>query len=94
MTNTKLPKGKVIDHVNGLKTDNAWSNLRLTTPRGNNQNKKIHRQGRLVGYTFDKKRQLYVAQISINQRAKRLGCFTSEIEAHQVYIKACEEIGE
>jgi hypothetical protein len=94
MTNQKIPIGKVIDHINGIKTDNSWSNLRLTTPRGNSQNKEIHRQGRLVGYTFDKKRQLYVAQISINQKNKRLGYFTSELKAHQAYMQACDKIGE
>jgi hypothetical protein len=94
MTNTRLPKGRIVDHVNGVKTDNWWTNLELSTYRRNSQNKKVHREGKLVGCYFDKLHQKFRSRIVIKGKAKHLGLFQTELEAHRAYKKACAEIGE
>lgn len=94
MTNQKLPRGMIVDHVNGIKTDNSWENLRLATYRMNNQNKKTHRNGKLVGCYFDKQHKKYRAKICIaKNKYKHLGLFKTEIEAHKAYMSACKEMG-
>lgn len=94
MNNEKLSKKMVVDHRNGIKTDNRWSNLELKTYRQNNQNKKVHRNGKLVGCYFDKQHQKFRARININGKVKHLGLFTTELEAHNVYKKACAQLSE
>lgn len=39
----------IIDHINGIGTDNRLCNLRSTTPSGNAVNQVIHRKGRIPG---------------------------------------------
>lgn len=47
----------IIDHVNGLRHDNSWSNLRNGTMKDNAQNKKQHR----------KKNGTYIPYLGITQ---------------------------
>ena len=64
-TGKDIPEGMWIDHKNGNKLCSTMSNMRLVTSRLNNQNKKMHREGQLVGCYFDKSRGKYHAQINI-----------------------------
>lgn len=77
----------LIDHIDGNGLNNRFSNLREVTFRKNSQNKKIHRYGKLLGASFHKRDQCWRSQIWIDNRKKHLGCFNSELEAHQRYIK-------
>ena len=58
-TGKDIPQGMQIDHKNGNKLCSTMSNMRLVTNRQNNQNKKIHRAGRLVGATYNKERNCW-----------------------------------
>lgn len=82
----------VIDHVSGDKLDDGIENLRLTTQRENCQNRTAHRNGRLTGCCLDKRWNKWLARIKINGKSIHLGLFTTEQEAHNIYIKACELI--
>lgn len=86
-----IPSGYVIDHIDGNKTNNTICNLRLVTVRENNQNLYIHRQGRLPGCTFYKRNGKWKSQITIKGRNYHLGYFDTELEAHQIYLKALKE---
>src|SRR5574344_1544156 len=77
-TGEDIPEDMVIDHINGNKLDNRIENLRLVNQRVNTQNKKAHRQGKLVGCYFDKCRDRYKAQVQIGKKAIYLGRYATE----------------
>jgi HNH endonuclease len=83
-----------LDHWNGIKDDNRICNLRDFTNRQNQQNRKSHREGRLVGTTFVKAKNKWRARITIKGKRKSLGLFSTELEAHEAYMKALKELDE
>jgi len=85
-----IPKGLIIDHVNGCKTDNNIENLRLVTQRENGQNRYTHRGGRLVGCYYNNTAKKWTARIQINGTHFYLGNYNTEMEAHDVYCNACD----
>lgn len=76
-----------IDHINGDRSDNRLENLRLVTNRQNQQNRDIHRNGKLVGAVFHKQTKKWNAQTMINGKSMSLGYFDTEREAHAKYVK-------
>lgn len=84
-------KGQIVDHLNGNMLDNRRSNLRVCTQRENMCNQTMHRNGRLVGaqkYYGGK----FLSRIRIDGVYKRLGVFDTEIEAHQAYLSAYNDM--
>lgn len=86
---------RVIDHINGDRQDNRICNLRSTSARGNAQNMKQHREGRLVGASYVKHIDKWVAQVTYKGDNERLhtniGYYKTEQEAHDAYMAYCEE---
>ena len=82
-----------IDHINGDKTDNRIVNLRHVTTRQNCNNFKIHRRGKLVGASWEKRRLKWESYIHFGNKKKHLGYFNSELEAHQRYMDHRRECG-
>jgi hypothetical protein len=82
-----------IDHINGDRSDNRFCNLREVTHRENTQNKKCHREGKLVGVTYRpiNKNNKWQAQIQIEGKRIYLGCFPTQIQAHHAYLSALEK---
>lgn len=91
-TGKDIPQGMEIDHINGNKIDNRIENLRLVTKRGNQQNLKTHRAGRLVGSTYRKARNCWQSQITIDKTYITIGYYKTEQEAHEAYKIACKYI--
>lgn len=81
-----------VDHIDGNKHNNRAENLRWTTQRGNCQNMEIHRNGRLQGATFNKGKNKWESQITINGKNKHLGSFKAELQAHLKYKEYLEKI--
>lgn len=81
------PRGQ-IDHINGIKTDNRISNLRVVDTRGNSINRKVHRSGKLPGAHFDKRHNRWQALISINGKNTHIGMFATDKEAARAYSQA------
>lgn len=88
MTGTR-PRGE-IDHLNGTRSDNRWSNLRDVPPVINKQNVRFARSNNkscgLLGVTRDKKQ--WRASIKVEKRLMHLGTFDTPEAAHDAYLKA------
>lgn len=83
---------KMIDHIDGDRNNNRIENLKPTNMRKNQQNRSTHRSGRLVGAKWHKRDQIWEASIFIKGRAKYLGRFATEKEAHISYLNALKEV--
>ncbi len=80
-----------IDHVNGIRNDNRWNNLRSASRKKNAQNHTKPRSDNKSGYlgvSFDSKRNKWTARIKINSTYKYLGRFDIKEDARDAYIKA------
>lgn len=85
-----LEKGtwpKMIDHIDGNTLNNHISNLRAANDSTNQQNRKQHRKGKLVGAHWNKIHQVWTSSIRIDKKSFYLGRFKTELEAHQAYLK-------
>jgi hypothetical protein len=91
-TGNDIPQGMQIDHINGDKLDNRIENLRLVTNRQNQQNRKKHRAGRLVGATYCKIYHNWQSKIVIDKTSIKIGRYKTEQEAHEAYKIACKYI--
>lgn len=81
-----------LDHINGDRTDNRISNLRLADDYVNAQNQRVAQRSNkstgLLGASFHKHTGRYVAVIRIGGKSKHLGLFDTAQAAHEAYIAA------
>ncbi|MCK9994539.1 MAG: hypothetical protein Dbin4_03059 [Alphaproteobacteria bacterium] len=79
-----------LDHMNGVRDDNRWDNLREATNAENSQNRNINSNSTsgLMGVCWHKQRQKLRAEIQIAGRKKHLGLFTTPEDAHAAYLAA------
>jgi hypothetical protein len=95
----EIPKGCELDHINCVRSDNRFSNLRLATRTQNQQNipTQANNSSGYKGISFDKKCGKWRAQIRCNGKNKHLGYFstreagaaayaTAALEAHGAFI--------
>jgi len=83
-----------IDHIDGNKQNNAFSNLRLATRRENTRNSRT-RQNNACGFKgvhFRKDINKWRATIHLNGQQISLGCFDTPELAHMAYCKAAAEL--
>ena len=86
-----------VDHINGVRNDNRWSNLREVTRTVNIQNQRIAQTRNvagLLGVSFEKARNKYKAGIVAGGKYHNLGRFNTAEEAHAAYLKAKRELHE
>ena len=79
-----------VDHKNGDKMDNRWSNLRECTHAENCQNKSARSRGTSshIGVCWYAKIGKWRASIGVNGVTKYLGDFHAESEAVDAYVAA------
>ena len=78
-----------IDHINGIKHDNRFCNLRDVPKCVNMQNERHarkHSSSKLMGATRHKNK--FQSAIHINGKRVHLGTFNTAEEAHAAYIEA------
>ena len=73
-----------VDHINRIKTDNRFENLRYCTYRENGLNRDYIDKAK--GYSWE--RNKWQARIRINRKSKYLGGFDNEQDARQAYLNA------
>lgn len=80
--NGKLPH-RQIDHINGVRTDNRISNLRLVTNKQNSENRKLHSNNTSGhrGVTWDKETGKWMVQIRHLNKRRYVGRFDNIEEA-------------
>tara|TARA_R110002012_G_scaffold62565_1_gene164577 strand:- start:1154 stop:1618 length:465 start_codon:yes stop_codon:yes gene_type:complete len=76
---------QLVDHVDGNKLNNAFANLRVVTQQGNRFNNHIAK-----GYSWNKLRGKWKAQIKVDGKQKHLGLYETEEEARAAYLAAKE----
>ncbi len=82
----------VVDHKNNIKTDNTLGNLQLITQRDNGNKKHIKSSSKYVGVYWNKIKNKWSSQITINSKRINLGSFLFEIDAHNAYQKALKSL--
>lgn len=70
------PKGYMVDHINGIKTDNRRCNLRIVTSKENQYNRRDAR-----GYIWHKVNKKWMAYICVDYKFINLGYYDTEEEA-------------
>ena len=78
-----IPKGLVIDHINGNKKDNRLVNLRAVTPQKNQHNRHTAK-----GYSWCKRDKRFITHIKNNGIKKHIGSFRTECGARLAYLFA------
>lgn len=78
-----IPEGLQIDHINGDRSNNFLSNLRVVTNQQNQWNRTTAK-----GYSRSKQHNKWKAKLSVNGEFKFLGLFDSEADARAAYLKA------
>jgi len=88
----KFPFGE-IDHVDGNRSNNSWSNLRRATRSQNaaNTKKNTNTSGR-KGVSWDKQTQKWRAKIQHHYRSVCLGRYDALDKAATAYAEAAKKI--
>lgn len=79
-----------IDHINGVKDDNRWSNLREVDTSTNCLNQQKARKNNTLGMQGVhqiKKTGKYRATCTVKRKKHHLGVFSTAAEAHSAYLQ-------
>lgn len=82
-----------VDHINGVRADNRWVNLRDVSRQVNSQNQRQataqNRSSGVLGVGFDARyKKPWRASICVEGKSKHLGHHASAEIAHHAYIEA------
>lgn len=86
----EIPETKFIDHIDGNRSNNSISNLRLCTNGENQKNRKLGRDNTsgFKGVSWNKKLQKWEAYTSLHNKKYNIGYYTDKeeaIAAHKAY---------
>ena len=96
ITHGSWPSG-VIDHINGIKTDNRLSNLRDVSQATNMHNQRnaqrtIGRTSKYLGVAWAKRNNKWRAAIKVFGYTKCVGYFDDELAARAAYLEAKQQL--
>ena len=83
-----------IDHINHIKDDNRWVNLRAATSAQNRANtkKRINNKAGYKGVCWDKQKKKWCANITHISKHMHIGYYTTPQEAAEAYNKKAIEL--
>jgi hypothetical protein len=83
-----------IDHINGIRNDNRWFNLREATPAQNSQNMRARDNSRsgFKGVTWKASERRWRARITWNGQQHFLGYFDTAEAAAAAYSTAADRL--
>jgi hypothetical protein len=93
MLNGIDPKGWLVDHIDGNRTNNRWGNLRLVTPTDNCRNRSLPSNNKTGVMGLIKVPRGWRAVITSNCVQQVIGVYTSVDEAMKARKKAEKELG-
>lgn len=82
-----------VDHINGIRDDNRWENLRPANIKQNGWNRKINSNNKsgYKGVHFQKCSGKWVGQVRVGDKKVRVGTFNSAEEAAKEVMLAREK---
>lgn len=85
---------KQIDHIDGNKTNNKFSNLREVTNKQNTENRGKQKNNKTgyKGVSFNNRLKKYVAQIQHNNKPIHIGVYQNSYDAHLAYEEKAKEL--
>lgn len=85
---------KFIDHINGIRTDNRWANLREATALQNSANIGLLQKNKsgYKGVSWDKEAEKWAAQITFMGKHRRIGRYKTAEEAAKAYADEFEKL--
>lgn len=87
----RWPSGD-IDHINGNRSDNRFSNLRDVATQTNSENRRCAQKNNKAGLLgVTKRRNGYEARIRVLGRLIYLGLYDTPERAHEVFLQAKRE---
>jgi hypothetical protein len=89
MTGSRPPTE--VDHVDTVRSNNRWTNLRLATDAQNSQNQRNPRSDNksgFLGVSLHRQSGKYRATIGLDGKRHSLGLYVTPQEAHQAYVSA------
>ena len=87
------PIPRQVDHINGVRDDNRWCNLRPACHSTNQQNKKFmtNNTSGYRGVYWDKGAKKWRAVIGLKGKINYLGLYDCPKEAYKTYCKAADK---
>lgn len=84
-----------VDHINGIRDDNRWENLRSVSASENHRNRGTPRGNTsgFVGVFWNKQKRKWASTICVNGKRTRLGFFDAPEDAHAAYQHAASQLG-
>lgn len=94
MHNGEIPEKIQIDHIDGNKSNNKLSNLRLATPQQNQRNRGAYANNTsgFKGVCWDKGNSKWRASYRLNHKTIYIGTYDTAEEASETYIRVTKEI--
>jgi hypothetical protein len=85
----------VVNHIDGDKTNNSHTNLEWVSQRENICHSSLNRKtsSDFIGVEWNKKKNKWIAKLSLLGKQKYLGLFNSEMDAYYARRKAEKENG-